>query len=174
LIKEEKSRPAQGAGEAVLFQIDRYQKQIKKDTKWSKEEKEELLKFLGIQAMSWGTLTDDLGSMSVRAEKVKMLLETWQKFTKGMKFRQPKGKKEAGKQKKNKKATKEVELEGEPSTSETVVQADLKICGDRVETPVGKDTAVRQTVLHEEPVAEKSNVSQSDDAEDVEQTKTKE
>lgn len=124
--------------------------------------------------MSWGTLTDDLGSTSVRTEKEKMLLETWQRFTKGMKFRQPQGKKEAGKQKKNNKATKEVELEGEPSTSGTVVQADVKICGDRIETPVGKDTAVGQTVLHEEPVAEQSNVSQSDDAEDVEQTKTKE
>lgn len=123
--------------------------------------------------MSWGTLTDDLGSRSVRTEKEKMLLETWQKFTEGMKFR-PQGKKEAGKQIKNKKATKEVEFEEEPSTSGTIVQADVKICGDGIETPVGKDTAVGQTVLHEEPVAEQSDVSQSDDAEDLEQTKTKE
>ena len=56
-----------------------------------------------------------------------MLLETWQKFTEGMKFRQPQGKKEAGKQEKNKKVTKEVGLEGEPSTSGTIVQADVKI-----------------------------------------------
>jgi len=163
----------------VLFQIDRFQKQIKKDEKWSKQEKEELLKFLGIQAMSWGTLSDDLGSRSVSRAKEKMLLETWQKFTEGMKFPQPQGKKEKDKQGKNKKVTKEIGLEEEPSTSGTIVQAGVNIRTDGIDTPVrtdtaeGTDTTVEQTVLHEESAAEQSKVSQSDNTEDLEQRKIK-
>jgi len=156
----------------VLFQIDRYQKQIKKDTKWSKQEKEELLKFLGIQAMSWGTLSDDLGSRSVSRAKEEMLLETWRKFTEGMKFRQPQGKKKADKQTKNKNATNEVELEEEQSTSGTNVETAVEICKDGIDTPVGKDTAIGQTVVHE-TVAEPSKVLQSDNTGDLEQTKIK-
>jgi hypothetical protein len=173
LIKEEKSRPSTGAREAVLFQIDQYQKEIQKDKKWNKQEKEELLKFLGIQAMSWGTLSDDLGSRSVSRAKEMMLLKTWQKFTKGMEFPPPQGKKELGKEGKNKEMTKEVGLEGKPSTSGTVVQAYVKIPTVGIETPVGTDTAVGPTVLHEEAAAEKSKVSQSDNTEDLEQRKIK-
>lgn len=122
--------------------------------------------------MSWGTLSDDLGSRSVSREKEKMLLETWGKFTEGMEVRQPQGKGNSGKQGKNKKVTKEVELEGESSTSRTIVDADVKIHKDEIETPIGTDTAAEQTVLHEEAAVKETKVSQSDDAiEDLEQRK---
>jgi len=173
LITEEKSRPRTGVREAVLFEMDRFQKQIKKDQKWSKQEKEELLKFLGVQAMNWGSLSDDLGSRSVRKAKEKNLLETWQKFIEGMEFPRPQGKTAKGKKGKDKEMKKEAGLEGERSTPGTIIQGDLKILSHEIQTPVGTDSAGRQTVLHEEAAGEQSNISQSNDTEDLEQRKLK-
>ena len=172
MIKEEKSRPSAGVQEAVLFQIDRIQKQIEKDKKWSKQEKE-TLKFLGIQAMNWEALSDDLGSTSVRKAKEKKLLETWQKFTESMEFPRPHGKTGKGKKGKDKEMKKEVGLERKPSTSGTIVQTEVKIFTEGIQTPVGADSTVGQTALHEEASGEQSNTSQSDGAEDLEQKKSK-
>lgn len=163
-------RPNANARDDVLFQIRGYQRRIMKEDKWSKEEKEELLRFLGIQATSWGMLEDDLGSKSVKEMKENMLLETWRKFTEGMKTRQPKGKKGKSKKVKNTGVKKEGGLEGEPATSATIVQGDVKTLTDGIETPVGKETPVGQTVLNQESA---SKETEADDKEtgNAEQTK---
>ena len=68
-------------------------------------------------------------------------MNTWRRFTAGMK-EYKKG---------QKKATGGVEgagLEQETSTSETIDQGNVKTLTDGIETTVGTDSAVGQTVIH--------------------------
>jgi hypothetical protein len=143
LEQEDAERPARNAGENVLLQIEQYKRRIQKDDKWSKQEKSELLKFLSVQASSWGMVGDGLGSANVRRAKETMLLETWRKFTAGI--HQSDGR-----------AVNDVDhgLEEEPSTSGTIIQGDIKTLTDGIETPVGTDTPIGQTVSHEGETAE--------------------
>jgi hypothetical protein len=173
LIKEEKERPAPNARDDVLMQIRRYQKRVMKDTKWSKPEKEELMRFLGFQATSWGMLEDDLGSTSVKLEKEKMLLKTWRKFTEGMKTRKPKGMKASkNKTDKSSKPMKAAELESAPSTSGTVAQGDAKIVKEAIETPVGEKRPMDQTISHEESASKESHAEETETS-NVDKTKLK-
>jgi hypothetical protein len=138
------------------LQIQTYRKKVSTDDKWNKEEKEELLRFLGIQATSWGMLVDDLGSASVREAKERMLLETWRKFTEGMKIPKPKGKKGKSKKSMNKDLKKGQEQEAKPSTSETITEGDVKTQTDAIKTPDEIEPSVSQTVLHEESASKEA------------------
>ena len=102
-------------------------------------------------------LVDDLGSTSVREAKERMLIETWQKFTEGMKHRKPKGKKK-GKSKKamNEDVKKDQEQDAKPSTSETIIEGDVKTPTDAIKTPNGMEPSVGQTVLHEESASKEA------------------
>jgi hypothetical protein len=173
LINEQKERPASNARDDVLMQIRRYQKRVMKDTKWSKPEKEELMKFLGFQATSWGMLEDDLGSTSVKLAKEKMLLETWRKFTEGMKTRKPKRKKASkNKTDKSSKPMEAAEPESAPSTSGTIVQGNVKTVNGGIETPVGEERPMGQTDSHEESASKESHAKEMEIS-NVDKTKLK-
>lgn len=146
--REEAGRPRRHAAENVLLQIERYKRRIVKNDQWSGQEKEELLRFLSMQASSWGMLGDGLGSESVKRAKERMLLHTWRRFTTGIK----EGKKKAGVVQVVKTG-----LEEEPSTSGSIIQADVMTLTDGIETPVGMDTPVGQIVSHEEPTTPKED-----------------
>jgi len=125
--------------EKVLASIKQYQESIKKDSQWSTSEKSELLAFLRAQTDAWGMLGDTgKGSQKLREAKERMLLSTWSNFTAGMKARGSK----AGLEKV------EGGLEQEPSTSGSVVQGDIKVISEGVETPVSEHTPVGQTIAH--------------------------
>ena len=132
LIQLEKERPAPGSRDAVLFEISRYQRGIRKDPKWNKGEKEELLKFLDLQAISWGMD----GSKKLKTAQEELILDTWQKFTKGMTVRRPQGEKRKPtvKKAKAKAKAKAVRLEGELSAS-TMVQG---VRGEVIDKPLGQ------------------------------------
>lgn len=123
-MKEEKTRPGPSARDDVLIQLSEYQKEIESSDQWSKEEKEELLKFLRIQATGWGMLVDDIRSEQVRRTKERMLLESWRKFTEDMNIKGESG------------------LEGRLSSTETVVQEEV-ING--IQTAVGTEKPLNQT-----------------------------
>jgi hypothetical protein len=150
LEQEEAGRPGRNAGENVLLQIERYKRRILKNDKWSGQEKEELLRFLSMQASSWGMLGDGLGSEGVKRAKERMLLHTWRKFTAGIKEGKKKGVvvETVG-------GIVEAGLEEEPSTSGSIIQADVMTLTDGIETPVGTDSPVGQTVFHDEPITPK-------------------
>lgn len=137
---QEIGRPRNTARDEVLAQIQEYRERIMKETKWSQVEKKELRQFLDVQRASWSMLKDTIGSEGVRKAKEQILLKTWRKFTEGMKPQ--KGTKS------RKSAVKEKGLEQEPSTSGSVVQGDVKVVTAGVETPVGADAPVGQTVTH--------------------------
>jgi hypothetical protein len=148
LIAEEKTRPRKNAPANVLMQIQRYAKKVRESKEWNRVEKEELLRFLAVQADGWGLLGEKVGpSKKVLHAKETMLLETWRTFTEGMHLRRL-----AKEERKEKKLAKnrDLGLETELSTSGTVVQGDVKIISHGVEAPVSSHEPVGQTVAHEE------------------------
>lgn len=152
MIAEEKSRPKLNARADVLEKIERYAKKVRDSRKWKTEEKDELLRFLAVQADAWGMLGDNIGpTKKVMQVKESMLVETWRTFTKGMRLRR-----EA------KRAAKEEQgLEKELSTSGTLVQGDVKVISEGVETPVSSHEPIGQTVAHEESAQDASKDKKS-------------
>jgi hypothetical protein len=157
LIAEEQTRPRKDARANVLFQIQRYAKKVRESKQWKRAEKEELLRFLAVQADGWGLLGEKVGpSRKVLQAKETMLLETWRKFTEGMELRQVADRSAnksllKGLPKKVKQTKKpDLGLETELSTSGTVVQGDLKIISHGMEATGSSYEPVGQTVAHEE------------------------
>jgi hypothetical protein len=146
LITEERNRPKFNARADVLMKIERYAKKVRDSKKWNQEEKDELLRFLAVQADGWGMLGENVGpTKKIMQLKESMLVETWRTFTQGVKLRR-----EAKKAAKGEKG-----LERELSTSGTLIQGDVKIITEGVEAPVSSQEPVGQTVAHEESAASK-------------------
>jgi hypothetical protein len=157
LIAEEQTRPRKNARANVLFQIQRYAKKVRESKQWNREEKEELLRFLAVQADGWGLLGEKVGpSREVLQAKEDMLLKTWQKFTEGMESRQvadrsvKKGLLKRMPQKAKQAKKRDLGLETELSTTGIVVHGDVKIISHGVEAPVSSHEPVGQTVAHDE------------------------
>ena len=146
MITEERNRPKFNARADVLLKIERYAKKVRDSKKWNQEEKDELLRFLAVQADGWRMLGENVGpTKKIMQLKESMLVETWRTFTQGVKLRREAQKAAKG----------EEGLERELSTSGTLIQGDVKIITEGVEAPVSSHEPVGQTVAHEESAASK-------------------
>jgi hypothetical protein len=153
LLREEKTRPGPSARDDVLFQLNEYRKEVEKSEKWSKEEKEELLRFLGMQATSWGMLSDDLRSESVRRTKERILLETWRKFTQDMN------------------ANGEAGLGEQPPVVGNIAQGNAKAATGGIQSVVETESQGDQTMLHEKTVTDSNSKEKLPEDKDVEEAK---
>jgi hypothetical protein len=138
IAKEEAMHPKKTAREDVLAQIENYRDQILNEEKWSEGEKRELETFLDVQRASWTMVRDDLGSEGVKERKEEILLKTWMKFTEGMTLQSQKAKS----------TVTEEGLKHEPSTSGDVIQGDVKVLKEGIETPIGVSPSATQTAAH--------------------------
>jgi hypothetical protein len=129
--------------DAVLHKLDQMRRQVQKSSVWKGPEKQRLLRFLAMLLDSWGSLED--GSDRVRKMKERMFLQAWGEFTEKL---EPK--KKTLKAKKGDKGlkTKKQGREGGISTKGTTVQADVKVLKEGIETAVGTEEPVGQTILH--------------------------
>lgn len=144
-MKAEETRPAPLVRDQILLQIEKYHDSVQQSTRYKKEEKEELLRFLRSQLNSWGLLGDDLKSEVVRKAKEKMLIQTWRKFATEMRV-YPEQKQNPPKEAK----FVDKGLEQEPSTSGTIIQGDVQVLINGDEAAVGTHEPVGQTVSHKE------------------------
>ena len=159
MLAEEAKRPLPNAKEKVLAKIARYQEEIKVNDYWGPAEKSELLRFLGLQASSWGSLT---GSASMKREKERILLATWRKFTDGIRVPWILGRKR-GRKGTTKKETKtedasKVILET-GSTTTITGPSDAK---NGYETPIDAQEPISRTAIHNsEPESSGSKTEKS-------------
>ena len=138
LIRAEQLQPRRDGHQKALIKLQKYQNKIWKNKDWAKEEREELMKFLGLQATVFGMLVDDLGSTRVRTVKKEILMATWSKFIEGMgppKEKPKPGKKQIG--------MRETNLRNEPCTSEPIVQGNVRTVTESIEAPIRSQETAR-------------------------------
>ena len=159
MIQNEIRRPDRNAREKVLNILKKHQIHVWKDPDWTKEEREELIRFLGIQATAFGMLEDNLGSKKLRDVKENMLLRTWDKFIQGMR------------RAKNEKEVEKARPASMSSTSGSILQGNSKTVTEGVETTLVSGAPINQAVSKPDSGSEeqKSNKTETKKTEKLEQ-----
>jgi hypothetical protein len=149
LIREERKA---NLHEDLLFKIAEFQNLVEKDMSWKEKEREQLVRFLGIQATSWGLMGEPT-SQKVRKMKEDVMSATWRIYSEKIGSGQETG--QATEQGQDKAG-----LETKLATSEPTEEGDTKPLSEDVET----EDPVSQTVENQ------NQPSEGDTTKNVEKT----